>query len=241
MATNRTVREVIERSLRLINVLAVGETAKAADTSTALKVMQDLLASKAGSIFVPFIIQETIILVVGQRAYTIGEVTGADKSSQAPEQVTEAWIRDSGGYDSPVKVVDERNFNAITSKTTPGSPEMLWYNATSPNGTVNLYPVPDTADTLYMSTLKTLAKSTSLTAKLLDAGVPEAYHRWLSYTLAVDLAPEYGMEASATVIANSISGENDILALNLARTISPAIIEVGTGSARGSGDSILNF
>lgn len=236
----RTVRELIDRALRLIGALAVGETPSAADTAIALKVLQDLLAEKSGSLFVPVVVTEAVTLVANQASYTVGEYGTPDLATPRPEQIVNAWVR-SGGYDRTIKIIDERNYSAIPDKSATGSPDRLWYNPTAPNGTLYPYPVPDAADTLYIVSAKALQEPSTLTQNMLDVvGIPRNYHRALAYMLAVDLAPEYGAEPSPVVIATAINSESLLVSLNLARTISPVIIEVGTENISGKG-SILNF
>lgn len=243
MATTRTVRQLLERSLRLIGALAIGETPEAAQTQTALQVLQDLIAERAGSLFVPIVVQEAITLVSAQASYTVGENGTPDLNTQRPEQIKDAWVRDSSNNDYPVRIIGEVDYNAIRDKTISERPEKLWYNPTAPNGTIYTWPVAVVAESLYISSIKTLTEPTSLTQNLLNAvSIPRSYHNPLGFILAVELAPEYGRRPSDIVIAKAEIGENRIKALNLARTISPAVIEPGTDpESRGTGDSILNF
>jgi hypothetical protein len=241
MAVNRTVRELIEGSLRVVGAFAVGETPGAADTSTALKVLQDLIAERAGNMFVPCMVREAITLVVGQASYTVGEEATADLSTARPEQIIEAWVRDTSDYDYPVKVIDDRNYNAIRDKTMSGRPDRLFYSPTSPNGTAYVYPVPDAVESLYIYSIKSFTEPTILTQKLLDdVSIPRNYHNPLKWMLAEELSPEYGRPLSVQIMVKVRQAEGDIKALNLARTMRPAIIEPATNN-RSTGTSILNY
>lgn len=242
MATSRTVRELLERSLRLIGALALGETAKPPQLKVALQVFQDFLAENNADLFVPFVTISSFTLSIGTGSYTIGQDGNEDVTAQRPENITDAWIRDSGGYDHPVAVISEADYNAIRTKTIQGRPDKLWYNPTAPNGTVYLWTVPDAAESLYYSDKLTLSEPTKLTDKLLDTvGIPRSYHNPLGYMMAIELAPEYGREPSPLVIARASGSRNKIGAINLARSMQGAVIEPGTEEQRGTGRSILNY
>ena len=235
MATERTVRELIEGALRKIGVLAMGETLDTVEAKTALEVLQDIIAAKSGSLFVPIVSQEAITLVIAQGSYTIGEDGSPDLETQRPEKIIDVWVRDSGNYDHPVDIIDEWNYNAIPSKTMPGRPDRVWYNPTAPNGTLYAYPVPDAAESLYISSIKSLTEPTALTEDLLnDVYIPRRYHSPLQWMLALELCPEYGKSADAVVIAKAAQGERDLESLNVARSIKAAVIEIGTSGGRGN-------
>ena len=234
MATQRTVNDLIKGSLRIVGALAVGEALQSEEAATALEALQDMIAAKAGGLFVPCVVQEAITLVVSHGSYTIGEDGTPDKDTQRPEQIIGAWVRDSGGIDHPVAVIDERNYNAIPSKSTSARPDRIWYNPTSPNGTIYAYPVPNTAESLYISSVKSLAEPSSLTSDLLNnVYIPRSYHGPLKWMLALELCPEYGREPSTVIIQKADQGERHLESLNMARRIKPAVIEIGTSGGKG--------
>ena len=146
MATARTVRQLIESALKLCNVYEIGNTLQAKDTSNALRVLQDVIAEHCGDMSVPMVVQEAITLVVSKNSYTIGEYGSPDKNTQRPEQIIGAWVRDSSNYDYPVRIIGEKAYRKIVSKTTETRPDRLWYNPTSPNGTIYVWCTPSAAE-----------------------------------------------------------------------------------------------
>ena len=240
MAVARTVREVIEGSLRKIGAIAAGETPTAEDMAVGLIVLQDLLAEWSdGGLVVPCTVLEAITLVIGQNSYTVGQNGVPSLNTVRPEQIIEAFVK-SGGYDYPVTIIGEKAYQGFLNKTTQGRPERLWYNATAPNGTIYVYYTPDTADQLWISSIKPFTEPTGLAENLLNTtGIPRNYHNPLIWNLAVDLAPEFGLEASPTIIARAIQGYSMIVSLNAARRVQPAYLEIPGISGRSNNDDLI--
>jgi len=200
MATQRTVLDLIKQSLSIIQVRDPSESLPYEDTADALSVLQDLLAEHAGGLSVPIVVQESLTLVSAQNSYTIGENGTPDLDTQRPEQITGAWVR-SGNFDYPVQIISERGYRKISYKTSGGRPVVLWYNATIPNGTIYVYPTPVSADSLYLSSIKSLPEPTKLTENLLnDVGLARNYHSPFKWLLAVELAMNYGQSPSQFMI-----------------------------------------
>ena len=235
MATTRTVLQLIESALRVIGAISVGDSISSETSSTSLAVLQDVLAEYAGDVSVPIVVQEAITLVSAQNSYTVGENGSPDLSSQRPEQITGAWVRASN-YDYPVKIIGERAYNAIVSKTSSGRPELLWYNPTVPNGTVYTYPTPTTAESLYISSIKSLPEPTAITENLLNTvGIPRNYHNPLKWILALELAEEFGMPITQNMYRKEQLSRGKIISLNAARRVQAAPIDMcGDSDYRGT-------
>jgi hypothetical protein len=242
MATARTVNDVIESSLRLIGVLDPNQTAAAEDVADSLMAFQDLMSEIGGDgTMIPGTTTEAITLVSTQSSYTVGENGSPDLNTIRPEHIFNAFVRDSSGYDHYVDVISESDYNAISSKTTASRPQRIWYNPTAPNGTVYVHPVPTSAESLYIVSRKPFTESTSKTQELLDdLGIPRNYHSHLKFMLAVEIAPEFGVEPSDKVIMRAAQGESKIMNLNMARRVSG--VNLGLPQTRHqSRDSILDY
>lgn len=241
MATSKTVRDLIESVLRVVGNLASEETPTAADTQIVLEAFQDYIAENAGDLFVPITTQEAITLVNAQNSYTLGENGSPDLNTQRPEQIIGAWIRDSNNLDYPIRLIGEREYRSIASKTTAARPEMIWYNPTAPNGTIYTYPTPTTAESLYISSIKQLTEPTSLSDDILDdIGIPRNYHRPLKWILAEEVGEEFGASISKTITKNATMAKAKLISLNAARKVQPAMFELAAGKSR-IGNSILSY
>ena len=242
MAVARTVREVIEGALRKTGAIAAGETPTAEDMAAGLSGLQDLLAEWSdGGLVVPCTVSEVITLVIGQSSYTVGEFAGADLATVRPEQIIEAFVK-SGGHDYPVEIIGEKAYQGILNKSNQGRPDKLWYNATAPNGTIYVYYTPDAGDALWISSIKPFTEPTALAEELLDTtGIPRNYHNPLVWNLALDLAPEFGLEASPTAVARAVQGYSMIVSLNAARRVQPAYLELPGTVGRSNNDDLIDL
>lgn len=227
MATTRTVRELLEGALRKVGVYELGETQDIEEMNNALQTFQDMLAAQGGTLLVPYEVQEAITLVVGQASYTIGENGTPSLNTQRPEKIIGAWIRDSSNYDYPVEIIGEKQYRGIVSKTTPGRPDKVWFSPTSPNGTIYTYPTPNSAEALWITSIKSLTEPTALTENLLNTyGIERKYHLPLQWLLVAELADEKGRPISPLMAAKIAKAERDLLSLNVARRVQPVSLEV---------------
>ena len=229
MAVARSVTELIQAALRVLVALAAGETVNPDDTQTGLLVFQDLVAELSGeNLFIPSTTSEDITLVSAQASYTVGEDGTPDLSTPRPDTIKRAFVRDSSNYDNVVDVISEREYNLIFDKTISERPRCLWYNPTTPNGTVNVWPVPSTAESLYIVSEKPITEATTINDDLRDdLGIPRYYHNPLKWMLVEEIASEYGIEPSNTVLRRAREGKNKIISLNAANRVQPTRLEFG--------------
>lgn len=239
MATSRTVRELIEGSLRLVGAVAQGETPAAEDVNTALETLQDLLAEWGdGGLVINCIVNEAVTLIIDQASYTIGENGASDLNTVRPEQIIGAFIR-SGSYDYPVEIIGAKAYRDILHKSTSKRPKYLWYNATAPNGTIYVWGTPSAADALWITSIKPFTEPATLPEDLLNTTeIPRNYHNALKWNMALDLCPEYGKIASQVIIARAKISYDKIVSLNAARRVQPVNIEVTTGGGNNNSDLI---
>jgi hypothetical protein len=182
---------------------------------------QDMIAEWAGDgMLIPITTQENFSLVSGQSVYTIGENAGQDFDTVRPDQIISAFVRQSS-YDYPVRIIGQQAFERFGDKSSSGDrPEYLWYNPTTPNGTINLYRPPTGSYDLYITSEKPLTDGAKLTDKvMLTLGIPRYYHNPLIYNLALELAPENGVEPSMLVVAKAEKGKDNIRSLNAANKV----------------------
>lgn len=237
MATARTVTELIQSSLRAIGKLAASEAVKAEDTATGLTVFQDLIADIGSEkMMIPGTTVEAVTLVAAQGSYTVGEEGTPDLDTVRPEHIFNAFIRDSSSDDHPVECISEYQYNAISSKDSPGRPDRIWYNPTAPNGTVYTYPTPSTIESLYIVSRKPFIESTTIADELLDTlGIPRNYHKPLKWMLAMELAPEYGIEPTNFMLRQAVKGEAKIMSLNAARRVHSVSLDIPMSQGSGGG------
>ena len=241
MAT-RTANDLVMAVGRTLGLFHPGETPAASDSSVILGAIQDLLAEWAdGGLLVPYEVTEGINLIVSQVSYTVGESGSPSLDTVKPELITGAYVR-SGGYDYPVEIIDKKAYDAILNKTLAGRPDKIYVAYTAPNITIYTYPVPDATDVLYITSKKTMTEPVNLTDDLTETlNIPRNYFNALRYNVAVDVAPMFNMEPSATVASRAIMTKRTIISLNVARNSGPVALEVSAMSDHPTGNILTGW
>jgi hypothetical protein len=182
-----TARDLIGRSLRLLGVLASGESLPADQASDGLDVLNDLLDAWRAERLTLFAQARTVTaLSVGVASYTIG--SGGTINVNRPLWIDGATIV-VGDEEIPIRVYTRDEWRRIAQKTLAGQPEGIFYNPTFPLGTVEVYPVPAEAVSLVIyGPAEALTSVASLDTAI---SMPPGWSKALRYALAVDLAPEY--------------------------------------------------
>lgn len=193
-----TAADIIKGGLRDIGAIAAGETPSAAEISDGLESLNEMMNSwSAEGLALHVETREELTLVASQQSYTIG--SGADFDTTRPEFVKGAGIKESGNdTEFMISVLQNmEEWQRISDKsTTSNIPTKLWYNPTYPNGTVNLWPIPDAANTLVLYSEKPL---TTFALSTTDFSFPPGWFRALRKNLAVEMAPEYGVSVSGSL------------------------------------------
>jgi hypothetical protein len=214
-----TVQELIKASLRLIGAIATGETptdAELQDGMSALNLLIKGWSNKAHLVY--YETEDTHTLVSGTSQYTIG--SGATINTTRPIKIIRAFVQ-VGNIDYPLDIIGEQQYREIGIKTYSATPGWLYYNPGYANGEINLYPAG--SGTLYLYSKKVLTTYTALTTSISE---PEGLERAMKYNLAIELAPEYGVEPSGAVIKVAEESRADIEALNASNQVQPVKIEM---------------
>jgi len=195
---------IVTSSMRKIGVLTKNQSPSADEASDGLEMLNDLIASLSNdSLIIYSRTVENFTLSAGTASYTIG--TGATFNTARPIRIVAAYVR-SGGIDYSLDIVSDERYATIQLKSTQGSyPEHLNYTNAYPTGTINLYPAPSAADTLYLVSEKELS---SLTLNG-TVNLPPGWKRMLIYNLAIEMGPEYGQPVTQEIyeIARQSKGE----------------------------------
>ena len=219
------VQDWLTASLRKLGVFASGETPTPENLADALSAGQSMLRSWAAERINVFAsVKESVTLTSGTFLYTWG--TGGSINSDRPHQILGASIVDSSGVTHLVDIISEGKYRSITVKATISRPYALFFQPTFPLANVYLYPVPDTAETFSLDSLKAFTETSSFTALSDTLSFPPQYEEPLIYNLAVRLAPEFGKAISAEVAAIANSSYNRIITLNSANQVEPVAVIV---------------
>lgn len=152
--------DIIAGALRILGVLAPGDTVSAADTTNltfALNLIVKALAAEG--ILIWTYTSASVTLTTTTPSYNIGPSSSSFSNGPKPEKIVQAWIQDSSGNKTPLIIYDRNDFLLLTPRTSPGIPNSLYYDNQVSSGTtwtnlgiVNIWPVTNTTGyTLYVS------------------------------------------------------------------------------------------
>jgi hypothetical protein len=131
--------------------------------------------------------------------------------AERPSKIESSSSYRIGDSDYNLEIIGEAEYNGLTMKTFSAYPEYLYANMTVPDVELYLYPVPNTDLTLNLISVVPLAQSATLADDLI---VPPGYLRAFRYGLAVELAPEYGIEPPPTVAKTAMLARRQIVQMN---------------------------
>ena len=122
------VQQLIKCALQDIGAVAKSEmptSDEMTDGLTKLNFMID--AWSVRSLMVLGTVLQAFPLVPGKYAYTIG--SGGDFNTPRPSAITDAYIRDANGSDTPVEILTSDEYYAIGDKSIgTGRPQGLWFD-----------------------------------------------------------------------------------------------------------------
>ena len=208
-----TAGDQINRALRLLGVLAEGETSSAAvsqDALTAMNQMIDSWNTEKLSIF------STQNQVYTWPASTISRTLGpsGDFVGNRPILVDDAtYFRDPlTNVSYGIKIINQQQYDGIAVKTVTSTyPQVLWINMTYPDIEMYVYPVPIRDLEWHFVSVEELTQPANLAT---DLAFPPGYLRAFTYNLACEIAPEFGVEPSPQVKRIAMSAKRNIKRIN---------------------------
>lgn len=177
------VQSIIDSGFRKNGINIPTDTQRA----NGLELLNSMISSwSVEGLTIPYTMTQPLTLVVGQGSYTIG--SGGEFNTPRPIRIINAYIRDSGGIDSPVDVTMTKDeYDAISQKSQSGRPSKLYYDPQFPLGKIYFNCSPSNIETLYLISEKPLTKFPSL---LTEIELPLEYEEALVYNLAIRISTE---------------------------------------------------
>ena len=208
-----TTADIIYGSLRLIGVLAEGETPSAATAQDALAAMNQMIDSWNTERLAVFSTQDQVVMwPPSTRSRTMGP-TG-DIVALRPVLVDDAsYFRDpASGISFGLKLINQQQYNGIAVKTVTSTyPQVMWVNMTYPNIEMYVYPVPTKVLEFHIVSVQELSAPATLGT---DLAFPPGYLRAFRYNLACELAPEFGVEPSRQVQRIAMTSKRNLKRIN---------------------------
>lgn len=206
-----TASDQINRALRLIGVLAEGETPSSDTSNDALTALNQMLDSWSTERLTVFCTQDQVFTwPANQATRTIGP-TGNFVGNR-PVRLEDSTYFVLDGTSFPIQIVNELEYNSIPVKDTASSyPSLLLLEPSFPNSTMTVYPVPSQDLSWHFISVSELSQPTTLTTAL---SFPPGYLRAFTFNLAVELAPEFGVEPSPQVQRIAMVSKRNLKRIN---------------------------
>jgi hypothetical protein len=208
-----TAAEIIDGSLRLLGVLAEGETPSAAVMQDSIMAINQMIQSWNTERLSVFSTQDQVFTwpanVISRTLGPTGDFVG-----NRPIEVDDAtYFKDpSSGLSFGVKLINQQQYDGIAFKTVTSTyPQVLWVNNTFPNIEMTVYPVPIKALEWHIISVETLNEVTNVAT---DMYFPPGYLRAFRYNLACELAPEFGVEPSPQVQRIAMTSKRNLKRIN---------------------------
>lgn len=207
-----TAGDQINRALRLIGVLAESETPSAATSQDALLAMNQMIDSWNTERLSVFATQDQVFnWPSGEIRRTLGP-TG-DFVGNRPVLLDDAtYYRAPSGVSYGIKFINQDQYNGIAVKTATSTfPQVIFVNETFPNVEMFIYPKPTQTLEWHFISVQELTQPAALTTEL---HFPPGYMRAFTYNLAMELAPEFGVEPSPQVQRIAMTSKRNLKRIN---------------------------
>jgi hypothetical protein len=213
--TTYTAGDQINRALRLLGVLAEGETPSAATSQDALTAFNQMVDSWNTERLSVFSTQDQVFLWpagVGNQTRTLGP--SGNFVGLRPILIDDAtYYRDPGTNVSfGIKLINQQQYDGIAVKTVTSTyPQVMFVNNTFPDITMTIYPVPTRQLEWHFISVEELSKPATLATELF---FPPGYLRAFTYNLAMEIAPEFGVEPSPQVQRIAMTSKRNLKRIN---------------------------
>ncbi len=210
MAT--TAGDQINRALRLLGVLAEGETPSAATSQDALLAMNQMIDSWNTERLSVFATQDQVFSwPAGEIRRTLGP-TG-DFVGNRPVLLDDAtYYRAPSGVSYGIKFINQDQYNGIAVKTATSTfPQVIFVNETFPDVEMFIYPKPTQTLEWHFISVQELSQPANLVTQL---HFPPGYMRAFTYNLAMEIAPEFGVEPSPQVQRIAMTSKRNLKRIN---------------------------
>ena len=208
-----TANDQINRALRLLGVLAEGETPSAAVSQDALTAVNQMIDSWNTERLAVFSTQDQVF---NWPTSTVKRTLGptGDFVGNRPILVDDAtYFRDpSTNVSFGIKIINQQQYDGIAVKTVTSTyPQVLWVNMTYPDIEMYIYPVPTRLLEWHFVSVEELTQPATLATTL---AFPPGYMRAFAYNLACELAPEFGVEPSPQVQRIAMTSKRNLKRIN---------------------------
>ena len=208
-----TAGDQINRALRLLGVLAEGETTSASVMQDSLMALNQMIDSWQTERLAVFSTQDQIF------TWPASEITRTLGPSGNFIGLRPVLLDDSTYYRDPgtnvsfgIKFINQQQYNGIAVKTVTSTyPQVIFVNMTFPDIEMYIYPRPTRDLEWHFISVEELTQPATLATTL---HFPPGYLRAFRYNLACEMAPEFGVEPSPQVSRLAMASKRNLKRIN---------------------------
>ena len=207
-----TAGDQINRALRLLGILAEAETPSASMSQDALMALNQMIESWDTERLSTFVTQDQVFeWPAGEISRTLGP--SGDFVGLRPVLVDDAtYFKAPNGVSYGIKMINQQQYNGIAVKTVTSTyPQVLWVNMGFPDITLTIYPRPTQVLEWHIVSVEKLNQPADLATNMY---FPPGYLRAFTYNLAMEIAPEFGVEPSPQVQRIAMTSKRDLKRIN---------------------------
>jgi len=208
-----TAGDQINGALRLIGMLAEGETPSAATSQDALTALNQMIDSWNTERLSVFSTQDQVFSwTPGLISRTLGP-TGDFVGNRPILLDDSTYFRDpANGISFGIKIINQQQYDGIAVKTVTSTyPQVIWINMDYPNIDMYIYPVPTKVLEWHFISVTELTQPAALATSL---AFPPGYLRAFRFNLACEIAAEFGVEPSRQVQRIAMSSKRNLKRIN---------------------------
>ena len=208
-----TAGDQINGALRLLGVLAEGETPSAATSQDALNALNQMIDSWNTERLAVFSTQDQVFSwLPGFISRTLGP-TGNFVGNRPILLDDSTYFKDpASGISYGIKIINQQQYDGIAVKTVTSTyPQVIWINMSYPDIEMYVYPVPTKTLEWHFVSVEELTQPALLSTAL---AFPPGYLRAFRYNLACEFAPEFGIEPPPTVSRIAMTSKRNLKRIN---------------------------
>lgn len=208
-----TAGEQINGALRLLGVLAEGETPSAETSQDALTAFNQMIDSWNTERLAIFSTQDQVFnWPSGELSRTLGP-TGDFVGNRPVLLDDSTYFRDpQTNVSYGIKFINQQQYDGIAVKTVTSTyPQVMWINMSFPNIEMVVYPKPLRLLEWHFISVEELTQPATLATTL---SFPPGYLRAFRYNLACEMAPEFGVEPSTQVMRVAMYSKRNLKRIN---------------------------
>ena len=207
-----TAGDQINRALRLLGILAEGETASAETSQDALLALNQMIDSWSVERLAVYSTQDQIFSwPAGEIKRTLGP-TGDFVGNRPVYFDDSTYYKAPSGVSYGIKFINQSQYNGIAVKTATSTfPQVIFVNMTFPDVEMYVYPKPTQTLEWHFISVDQLTQPATLATELY---FPPGYMRAFAYNLAMEIAPEFGVEPSPQVQRIAMTSKRNLKRVN---------------------------